>query len=326
MSDPHDPAPTPAAPTTVDAPSEVVRWEEPVDDVRGLTGFIARASRLGLGVAGLAVGATTEAIDRLGPGPASASGSTLRRLPTAALGLGMAASERVLAVSAQVESSAGFAVQAARSLPVVGSTIAAGDRVVERWSDRGLEEQAGNEALLSAFVTRLVPELAAAIVERLDLAGIVAAVPIDLIMEQIDVDAIVSRVDVDALIRRVDVDAIVARVDVDAIVSRVDVNRIMERVDIAPMATEVIDAVDIGAIVRESSGSVTGDIVDSARVRSMQLDTLTNRIVDTILLRRRRHRAHAGSDFEMRRPGADADDAGATADVPTGDAGSEESS
>lgn len=300
MTDPREPdAPRP---TTVDAPSGVVRWEEPIDDVRGLTGFIARASRLGLGVAGLAVGATTEAIDRLGPGPATPGGSTLRRLPTAALGIGIAASERVLAVSAQVESSAGFAVQAARSLPVVGTTIAAGDRAVERWSERGVQEQAGNEALLGAFVARLVPDLAAAIVERLDLAGIVSAIPIDLIMEQIDVDAIVARVDVDALIRRVDVDGIVARVDVDAIVARVDVNRIMERVDIAPMASEVLDTVDIGQIVRESTGTVTGDIVDSARVQSMQLDTFVNRIVDTILLRRRRARAHVGPDWDVRRP------------------------
>ena len=128
---------------------------------------------------------------------------------------------------------------------------------------------------------------------EIDLAAIIAAVPIDRIVEQIDIDAIIARVDVDALIRRVDVDGIVARVDV---------NRIMERVDIAPMASEVLDTIDIGSIVRESTGSVTGDIVDSARVQSMQLDTLTNRIVDTILLRRRRQRAHAGSDFEMRRP------------------------
>ncbi|MFM7616768.1 MAG: hypothetical protein ACKO72_04815 [Actinomycetes bacterium] len=296
MTDPEEPQGP--SPTTVDAPSEVVRWEEPIDDVRGLTGFIARASRLGLGVAGLAVGATTDAIDRLGPGPATAGGSTLRRLPSAALGLGMAASERVLAVSAQVESSAGFAVQAARSLPVVGSTIAAGDRAVERWSERGTEEQAGNEALLGAFVARLVPELAAAIVERLDLAGIVAAIPIDLIMEQIDVDAIVARVDVDALVRRV---------DVDAIVGRVDVNRIMERVDIAPMAAEVLDTVDIGQIVRESTGTVTGDIVDSARIQSMQLDTFVNRIVDAVLLRRRRERAHVGEDWTVRRPGPTTD-------------------
>jgi hypothetical protein len=287
-TDPTDPtagdAPTPRL-GALDAPSEVVRWEEPVDDVRGLTGFIARASRLGLGVAGLAVGATTEAIDRLGPGPSSASGSTLRRLPSAAYGLGMAASERVLSVSAQVESSAGFAVQAARSLPVIGSTIAAGDRAVERWSERGAEEQAGNEALLSAFVARLVPELATAIVERLDLAAIIAAVPINTIMEQIDVNAIVERV------------------DVDAIVSRVDVNAIMTRVDIAPMATEVLDAVDIGAIVRESTGSVTGDMVDSARIQSMQLDVVVNRIVDTILLRRRRERAHLGDGWDRSRGG-----------------------
>ena len=38
----------PVADATVDAPSTVVHWEEPVDDVRGITGFIARASRLGV--------------------------------------------------------------------------------------------------------------------------------------------------------------------------------------------------------------------------------------------------------------------------------------
>ncbi|MFM7271547.1 MAG: hypothetical protein ACKO2C_07915 [Actinomycetes bacterium] len=315
MTEPTEPADSDATPSAapVDAPSTVVRWEEPVDEVRGVTGFIARASRLGLGVAGIAVGATTAAIDRLGPEPNSAGASTLRRLPSAALGVGMAASERVLAVSAQVESSAGFAVQAARSLPVVGGTIAAGDRAVERWSVRGIEEQAGNEALLGAFVVRLVPELAAAIVERLDLAAIIAAVPIDRIVEQIDIDAIIARVDVDALIRRVDVDGIVARVDV---------NRIMARVDIAPMASEVLDTIDIGSIVRESTGSVTGDIVDSARVQSMQLDTLVNRIVDTILLRRRRHRAHVGDDWAVGRRGPDdaPSDAGDDAPGPEGGA------
>ena len=68
---------------------------------------------------------------------------------------------------------------------------------------------------------------------------------------------------------------------------------------------EVLDTIDIGSIVRESTGSVTGDIVDSARVQSMQLDTLVNRIVDTMLLRRRRHRAHVGDDWAVGRRGSD---------------------
>lgn len=264
----------------IEAPAAVVRWEEPVDEVPGVTGFVARASRLGLGLAGLAVGATTDAIERLGPAPGP-QGATLRRLPSAALGIGLAASERVLAVSAQLEASAGSAIEAVRHLPVVGAAVAAGDRSIERWSARGAEEQAGNAALLGEFVQRLVPEVAAAVVERLDLDAIIATLPLDTIMASIDVDAIVARVDVDAIVARVDLDAL------------------MGRVDIGPITERALDAVDIGEIVRESTGSVTGGLVDTTRVQSMQLDTIVNRIVDTVLLRRRHRRAQAGRDWEI---------------------------
>ena len=69
------------------------------------------------------------------------------------------------------------------------------------------------------------------------------------------------------------------------------------------MCSSDLDAVDIGAIVRESTGSVTGDMVDSARIQSMQLDVVVNRIVDTILLRRRRERAHLGDGWDRSRGG-----------------------
>lgn len=265
----------------IEATGAFVRWEEAVDEVPGITGFIARASRLGLGVAGLALTTTAGAIDRLGPAQ-SPGGSTLRRLPGAALGIGLAAQERILALSAQVESSAGFAVSAARSLPLVGTVVAAGDRTVERWSIRGAEEQAGNEALLSAFIARLAPEIAIAIMERLDINAILEALPLDSVLERVDVDALIGRVNVDNILERVDMDAL------------------MSRLDIAPVAQKVLDTVDIGAIVRESTGSVTGDVVDVARIQTMQLDSIVERIVDTLLLRNRRGsargRAHLDAD------------------------------
>lgn len=246
-----------------------VKWEETIDEVPGITGFIARASRLGLGVAGLALTTTVNAIDRLGPGQ-SPGGSTLRRLPSAALGIGLAAQERVLGISAQVESSAGFAVSAARSLPLVGNVVAAGDRTLERWSIRGEEEQAGNEVLLSAFIARLAPEIAIAMMERLDINAILESLPIDSVLERVDVDALIGRVNVENILERVDIDAL------------------MTRLDIGPVAQKVLDTVDIGAIVRESTGSVTGDVVDIARVQTMQLDSIVERIIDTLLLRNRR--------------------------------------
>ena len=89
------------------------------------------------------------------------------------------------------------------------------------------------------------------------------------------------------IIDRVDVEKIIDRVNVDAIVGRVDVQAIMGKVDIAPMANEIIAEVDIGAIVRESTGSITGDAVDSGRVSAMRLDDFGDRIVDRILFRRK---------------------------------------
>jgi hypothetical protein len=61
----------------------------------------------------------------------------------------------------------------------------------------------------------------------------------------------------------------------------------MQRVDIAPMADEIISEVDIGAIVRQSTGSITGDAVDGGRLTAMRIDGFVDKVVDKILLRRR---------------------------------------
>jgi hypothetical protein len=98
---------------------------------------------------------------------------------------------------------------------------------------------------------------------------------------------LLARVDVENIIERVDVERIIERVDVNAIVGRVDVQAIMGRVDIAPMADEIISEVDIGAIVRQSTGSITGDAVDGGRLTAMRIDGFIDRVVDKVLLRRR---------------------------------------
>ena len=51
------------------------------------------------------------------------------------------------------------------------------------------------------------------------------------------------------------------------------------------IVSEVLDEIDIGAIVRESTGSITGDAVDGARVTAMRLDTFVGRVADRVLLR-----------------------------------------
>jgi len=182
--------------------------------------------------------------------------------------------------------------------PVVGAPLRATEEYLERWSSRGESEQSRNRALLGEFIRRLAPELATAVIAQLD---------IDRLIEQLPIDAIISEVDIDALLTRVDIDGIVSRVDIDAL---------MNRIDIGPIAVRVLDEVDIGSIVRESTGSVTGDMLNGGRVSAMRLDGALVKVSDKLLFRRReRNHAvpHSGAlaalEEDALGPGSDAPDA-----------------
>jgi hypothetical protein len=116
---------------------------------------------------------------------------------------------------------------------------------------------------------------------------LMSKLPIDAIIAGVNMDALLERVDVQRIIDRVDVDGIVARVDIDSIMNRVDMDNIMNRVDIVPIAQEVITEVDIGSIVRASTGSIGGDARDSVRVTSMRVDGFLGKVTDKVLLRRK---------------------------------------
>jgi hypothetical protein len=280
----------------------VVPWTRPEPPALGLTGFLRRASDLGLGAASIATTAAVDAIERFVPGePADAEDEVsapgvVRLVPGALMGAGLVAQRHMLDVSARVERRlAGVAGSLARA-PIVGGPLRATEGYLERWSDVGEVEQARNRALVAEFVRRLAPELATAVIAQLDMNSlmgqlpidaVVATVDIDALLDRVDVEGIIDRVDVEKIIDRVDVEKIIDRVDVNAIVGRVDVQGIMGKVDIAPMAQEIIAEVDIGAIVRQSTGSITGDAIDSGRVTAMRLDGFSDRIVDRILFRRK---------------------------------------
>jgi hypothetical protein len=273
----------PAATETRPPGSAVVPWTRPEPPAIGLTGFLRRATDLGLGAASIAASAAVGAIERFVPGEPTEDADVpapgvVRHVPGALVGAGLAAQRRLLDLSEQVERTVGDVAGTVARAPFVGAPVRATERYLERWSDAAAEEQARNRALVAEFVRRLTPELATAIVTQLDVDSLVAELPID---------SIVSGVDIDALLDRVDVEKIIERVDVNAIVGRVDVQAIMQRVDILPMADEIISEVDIGAIVRQSTGSITGDAVDSGRLTAMRLDGFLDRVIDKVLLRRR---------------------------------------
>ena len=104
---------------------------------------------------------------------------------------------------------------------------------------------------------------------------------------QLDIDRLIEQLPIDAIISEVDIDALLQRVDIDGIVSRVDLESLMNRIDIGPIAVRVLDEVDIGSIVRESTGSVTGDMLNGGRVSAMRLDGAVAKVTDKLLLRRR---------------------------------------
>ncbi|HQR27826.1 MAG TPA: hypothetical protein PLP61_12380, partial [Nocardioides sp.] len=147
---------------------------------------------------------------------------------------------------------------------------------------------------LDAAVARVDLE---AVVDRLDLDGIVATVDLDGAVARVDLDAILGRLDLDAIVAtvnipaivdRLDLDAVVATVDLDGAVARVDLDAIIARIDLAGLAQEVIDEIDLPAIIRESTGSMASETVRGVRMTSISADDAISRVVDRYRLRRSR--------------------------------------
>jgi hypothetical protein len=298
----------------------VVPWTRPEPPAIGVTGFLRRASDLGLGAASIAASAAVDAIERFVPGEPVGAGNDVRApgvvrlVPGALMGAGLVAQRRMLDASARVERGVARIAGALARTPFVGGPVRATEDYLGRWSDLGEAEQARNRALVTEFVRRLAPELATAVVAQLDMDSLMGQLPIDAIVARVDIDALLDKVDVEGIIDRVDVDKIIDRVDVEKIIDRVDVDKIIDRVDvdkiigrvdineivarvdlpaimgrmdIAPMAEEIIAEVDIAAIVRQSTGSITGDAVDGGRLTAMRIDGFVDRVADRILFRRK---------------------------------------
>jgi hypothetical protein len=146
---------------------------------------------------------------------------------------------------------------------------------LDGWAARGRVEQRRNQQVAAATARALVGAVAAAV------------------LEQVDVDAVVARVDLDRIVDRIDLDRVAARLDLDAIAARIDVDAVVARLDLAGLTEQVMDEIDLGEIIRESSGTMATETVDALRVQGMRADRLLSRVVDSVL-RRRDERDTAG--------------------------------
>jgi hypothetical protein len=127
---------------------------------------------------------------------------------------------------------------------------------------RGREQQLTVVRTTSAWFDALVPRIVAAMLERVDLTSE--------IKRHLDIDALLADVDLDAAARSIDVDAIIARVDLVTLVK------------------EVMDAIDVPEIIRESTASVALDNVREVRMQSIAGDEAVRRVVARLTNRRRR--------------------------------------
>jgi hypothetical protein len=204
-----------------------------------------------------------------------------RLLAAAAFGLAVEAQRRSLdaavAVAARLGSPLGVLARPAVALARQSVAVARHHLDLDGWAARGLAEQRRMQELAARAVGALIAALAAAVVDEIDLDDVVARVDLDRIAERIDLDRIVERIDVDAIAQRIDLDAVVARLDIDAVVARLDLPALTE---------QVIDAVDLGEIIRESSSTMASETVDALRVQGMRVDSLVSGMVDRLLLRR----------------------------------------
>jgi hypothetical protein len=156
------------------------------------------------------------------------------------------------------------------------------------------------EELGSRAVRRLdvvVPATAGVVLDRIDLTEVV--------VERVDLEAVVTtvldRLDLTAVVlERVDLQAVVTtvldRLDLTEIVlQRVDLQAVVATVlaqtDLVAIAEEVIDAVDLPEIIRESTGSMASDTVRGARMQGISADEAVGRAVDRLLLRHTRRGA-----------------------------------
>jgi hypothetical protein len=126
-----------------------------------------------------------------------------------------------------------------------------------------------------------------AVVARVDLDAVVARVDLDAIADRLDLDRLVAKVDIGAVAGRLDLDALAARIDPDLVVARVDLEAAIARIDLAGIAREVIDAIDLPDIVRDSTGTMASDAVRTVRAEGMQADDAVAGLVDRLLRRSR---------------------------------------
>jgi hypothetical protein len=198
------------------------------------------------------------------------------------IGAGAVANEEAARVGGRL-AAAGRRIRAGVPRPPLRAERLNPLRALSGLAERGRRERAAAAVDLERLAAALVPAVTTAVLDRLDLTA--------LVRDRVALDSLVSELNVNAVAARVDVDAIAARIDVDTVAGRVDVDAIVDRLDLVALANRVIDGIDLPEIIRESTGSVTGDMVRDVRMRGIEADEAVAGLAARLLRRRPRQAA-----------------------------------
>jgi len=113
---------------------------------------------------------------------------------------------------------------------------------------------------------------------------------------------------VNAVIGRMNLTEIVIdRVDIDEIVAQADLERIIDRLPLIDIANYIIEEIDLPQIIRQSTGGIATEAMNTTRMQAIDADDLVQRVVDKIMLRRKARKTDApgeiGAEFSAEATG-----------------------
>ena len=174
--------------------------------------------------------------------------------------------------------------------PLVPERISPG-HVLDRIAERGRATRLSLTAEAKSRLDVLVPEVTDIVLDRIDLTSVA--------LTRLDIERIVK-----AALAELDLTSI-AREQVDLIglaeyvVEEIDLTSIArDQVDLIGLAEYVVEEIDLPEIIRGSSGMVASEAVRGVRMQSMEADEAVSRLVDKMLLRRRKRRTDAPGEPE----------------------------
>lgn len=185
---------------------------------------------------------------------------------------------------------AGSVYSFAARVPLVGPVLTRTTAEAIVLGERALDAAVGlSRAALKVIIREVIEalvvevDLTELVKRHVDINQIATVIDLDTIAARIDIGAILDRVDLDAVIETVDLNRAVSGVDLDAIAAKIDVEAVIGRVDLIGLANEIIDGVDLQAIVRESTTTLTTGVLDDVRVQGARADDVVAGVFGRLL-------------------------------------------